>query len=180
MEKDKDIFEHLKARKTPMPDASYFSSLAQSVIESQQQTTPNTKEETRVVPLFKRPIVWIGTVAAIAAVFIVGMIVVNLSETSTETTDPLLALNEIPSSEVYEYIDENIEDFDTDLIAEALDEGSISSISLSDKSDEIPTVEAAKKTIENVSFDDIDIEDIIDYLNEEGITSEDIEEDSFI
>lgn len=180
MEKDKDIFEHLKARKTPMPDASYFSSLAQSVIASQQPTTLNQKENTPVVPLFKRPIVRIGSVAAIAAIFVVGMLVVNLSNTSTETNDPLLALNDIPPSEVYEYIDENIDDFDTDLIAEALDEASISNISFTDNSEESSTVETSPTSIEKISFDDIDIEDIIDYLNEEGITSEDLEEDSFI
>ncbi|NVK66397.1 MAG: hypothetical protein HWE22_17530 [Flavobacteriales bacterium] len=181
MDKEKDIFDHLKARKTPTPDASYFQSLAQSVIDSQPKKTGTKQEETPIIPLYKRPAVWIGTVAAIAAIFIVGFLVVNFNQTSVDDTNPLVALNEIPSTEVYDYIDENIDDFDTDLIVEALDASSVSNMTLINEPAVVETpVEETKSTPEKISFDDINTEDIINYLNEEGISPEDFEEDSFI
>lgn len=181
MDKEKDIFDQLKARKTPMPDASYFASMAQSVIDSQKGTDAPKKEEPRIIPMYKRPIVWIGTVAAIAAAFVVGLLIVNFNQHSTEESNPLMALNEIPSTEVYEYIDENIDDFDTDLIVDALDASSINNITLVDEVEEPETTtESTQTNTEKISFDDIDTEDIINYLNEEGISSEDFDEDSFI
>ncbi|MDG1333118.1 MAG: hypothetical protein P8P74_12365 [Crocinitomicaceae bacterium] len=178
MEEKNDIFDHLKPRKTPIPDASYFEALANSVIESQKEKAPAAPKETKIIPLYKRPSLWIG---AVAAVFIAGILIINFNETTEIDSDPLLALNDVSSNDVYEYIDENIEDFETDLIVEALNESTVNEMSFV----EPETTESAPEetkiiTSEPVSFDQIDSDDILDYFNEEGIDSEDFEDDSFI
>lgn len=171
MEEKNDIFEHLKPRKTPIPDDSYFEAMANSVIQSQKKTP--------IIPLYKRPIVWIG---AVAAIFLVGFLVVNFTSTSNSDSDALLALNDISSNELFQYIDENIDDFDTDLIVDALNESTVNEMSfIEPETSEIVEVKTEKATAKPISFDDIDANDILDYLNEEGIDPEEFEDDdSFI
>jgi hypothetical protein len=181
MEEKNDIFDHLKPRKTQVPDASYFEALANSVIESQQEKAVAPKEETKIIPLYKRPVVWLG---AVAAVFIAGILIVNFSKTTEIDSDPLLALNEVSSEAVYSYIDENIEDFETELIVEAMEETDVEEMSFVVVEPEVtePAPEEMDIAVaEPISFDEIDSDDILDYFNEEGIDSEDFEdEDSFI
>lgn len=171
MEEKKDIFDHLKPRETSIPDASYFEAMAKSVIKSQKKTP--------ILQLYKRPIVWIG---AVAAIFIAGILIVNFSTTEENNSDPLLALNDVSSDELYQYIDENIDDFETDLIVEVMNESSVDEMTIAEietnESTEIITPEITKETI---SFDDVDSEDILEYLNNQGMDSDDFEdEDSFI
>jgi hypothetical protein len=169
----------LKPRKTPIPDASYFEALANSVIDSQKEKELATPNKTKIVPLYKRRSLWIG---AAAAVFIAGILIVNFNKTVEIDSDPLLALNGVSSNDVYDYIDENIEDFETDLIVEVLNESSVDDMSFVkvETAESIPE-ETDIATSEPISFDDIDSDDILDYFNEEGIDSEDFEdEDSFI
>lgn len=171
MEEKNDIFEHLKPRSTDVPDDSYFEAMANSVIETQKKTP--------IIPLYKRPIVWIG---AVAAVFLVGFLIVNFSSTSDSNSDALLALNDVSSNELFEYIDENIDDFDTDLIVDAMNESAVDELSfIEPESSEIIEVATEKTTPSRITFDDIDANDILDYFNEEGIDTEDLEDDdSFI
>lgn len=179
MEEKNDIFDHLKPRKTPVPDASYFEALANSVIDSQKENETITPKETKIIPLYKRPALWIG---AVAAVFIAGILIVNFNKTTEIDYDPLLALNDMSSNDVYDYIDENIEDFETDLIVEVLNESTVDEMSFVEAEVTEPTTEETDiATSEPITFDEIDSDDILDYFNEEGIDSEDFEdEDSFI
>lgn len=179
MEEKNDIFDHLKPGKTPIPDASYFENLAKSVIDSQKEVP--AKKETPIVPLYKRPALWIG---AVAAVFIAGFLIVNFGKTAELDSDPLLALNDVSNTEVYNYIDENIDDFETDLIVEAMNESSVDELTFVEPEEDEPTpseTSSEATTVETISFDDIDAEDILNYFNAEGIDSEDFEDDdSFI
>jgi hypothetical protein len=181
MEEKNDIFDHLKPRKTEIPDASYFEALANSVIESQQEKPAEPKKEAKIIPLYKRPVVWLG---AVAAIFIAGILIVNFSKSTETDSDPLLALNEVSSEDVYSYIDENIEDFETELIVEAMQESDLDEMSFTAVETEVPEPAPEEMDVaatEPIFFDEIDSEDILDYFNEEGIDSEDFEdEDSFI
>jgi len=179
MEEKKDIFDHLKHKKSPVPDASYFESLANSVIDSQKKTTIEAPKKSKVIPLYKGLALWIG---AAAAVLIAGILIVNFNNTTELESGSLLAFNELSSNEIYDYIDENIEDFDTDLIVEVLNETTVDEMSVADaETTEIPSTETNLTIVDPISFDDIDADDILDYFNDEGINLEDLEdEDSFI
>ncbi len=171
MEEKNDIFDHLRAGKTPVPDASYFADLAKSVIDSQKNV--------RIIPLYKRPIVWIG---AIAALIVASFLIVNLSSSSLNNSDPILALNDVSSNEISNYINENIDDFDLDLITDALNDQAIDEMSFIDDSTSIqPKKTPEHSSATKISFDDINAADILDYLKEQGIEAEDIDDDeSFI
>ncbi len=175
MEEKRDIYDHLKVVKTSVPDDSYFENLAKSVITSQTKS--------KVIPLYKRPVVWIS---AVAAILLVSLLVVNFTSTAvTENQDPLLALNAISSDELYTYINENIDDFDTEMILEAMDDQAIDELTtktsqaLQSAAGNSNTPVTAEKPLP-VSFDDIDVEDILEYFDKEGIDPEDIEEEIFI
>ena len=175
MEEKRDIFDHLKVVKPSVPDDSYFESLAQTVIASQAKT--------KVIPLYKRPIV---RISAVAAILLISLQVVNLNATKVdENQDPLLALNAISSDELYEYINENIDDFDTEMIVDALDDQAIDELT-SKTSQALQTAAGtsdapskAEKPLP-VSFDDIDVDDILEYFEKEGIDPEELEEETFI
>jgi hypothetical protein len=168
MKNEKDIFDHLKVRKIEMPNAAYFENLAQVVIE---------KQRPKIVQLYKRPMTWISAAAAIA---IVVLLVTNISKTSIESVDPLLALNEISTDDLMRYIDNNIEDFDTDMIAEMIPTNDLESSTLFEEI-EILEAEPVKKVAAPISLDKLDQQDILDYFIEEGIDLEEFEDDdSFI
>jgi hypothetical protein len=175
MEEKRDIFEYLKPVKSSVPDDSYFENLSKSVIASQTKI--------KVIPLYKRPVAWIS---AIAAILLVSLLVVNFSGTNVdENQDPLLALNAISSDELYAYINENIDDFDTEMIVDALDDQAIDELSSStsralQESAAHSTVPSTKDETLPVSFDDLDVDDILEYFEKEGIDPEELEEEIFI
>ncbi len=175
MEEKRDIFDHLKVVKPSVPDDSYFENLAKSVIASQR--------EPKVIPLYKRPVVWIS---AVAAILLVSLLVVNFSaNNAVENQDPLLALNDISSKELYNYINENIDDFDTEMIVDALDDQAIDELSIATSQAlqagaASSTSTPVKEKPLPVSLDDIDVDDILEYFEKEGIDPDDIEEEIFI
>lgn len=171
MEEKNDIFDHLRAGKTPVPDASYFANLTKSVIDSQNNTP--------IIPLYKRPIIWIG---AAAAILVLSLFFVNLSPNAGKNSDPLVALNDVSSNEISNYINENIDDFDIDLITEALNERSIDELQFINDTANVQIQKTNQhSTSTKISFDDVNVDDILDYLKDQGIDAEDLEdEDSFI
>lgn len=155
MEQNKDIFDHLKVRKTDSPDASYFENMADQIIASQ-------KKETKVIPLYKKPTLWMSAAAA----SIIVVLVMNIGGSPGENTNVLLALNDIPVEDIRNYVDNNIDDFDTDLISEFVDENTIEDEPL------LPAVEVDPETevVEDVKeLEDVNEDDILKYFEEEEI-----------
>ena len=160
MEPKKDIFKHLKARSITTPDQTYFEELTQKILASQQP---------KVIPLYQRPILWIGAVAASILVFILFNI--NTPETGTNV---LLALDTMPTEDIYNYIEEHIDDFETDMLCELIPTNHIEEIQLTPSPKEIIISEPPKETVLN--FDNINHQDILDYLNSEEIDIQDLQE----
>ena len=152
MKKKQDIFNHLKPGKISTPEESYFTQLASDIIRSQ---------EVRVIPLYKKPILWFSAAAAVIAV----LIVFNFNS-SEENNDVLLALNEISSEELFLYVDENIEDFESDMLIEIIPITNIESVEFVSELSETANVVSSESTID---FEEINNEDILDYINSEEI-----------
>jgi hypothetical protein len=161
MEEQKDLFDHLKLGKIDTPDATYFDQLAKNVIASQ---------EVKVIPLYKKPIVWLSSAAAA----IVILVVVNYSAPE-ESTDALLALNDIPTEDVLAYVDKHIEDFDVEMLSEMVPSENIEAIQLSEPIENNP-ITTPKTEETKINFDNIDTEDILDYINSEEIDIYDLDE----
>jgi hypothetical protein len=160
MEEQKDIFDYLKPQKIETPEQGYFDQLAKNVIDSQMP---------KIVPLYKKPIFWLSSAAAVIAI----VVVFNFDNSPEESNNVLLALNDIPQQDVYAYIDENIDDFDEELLAEFIEVNTIEAVDF--------TPEVKSNPVETVSdpalnFDDIDTEDILEYLRNEEIDIYDLDE----
>lgn len=163
MNEEKNIFDFIEKRKVDVPDEAYFHGLAQSVIRSQK---------TKIIPIYKRPITWIGTAAAIVLML---MVVKFDSTEELVETDILSALDDIPRDVILAYVEGNIDEFDIELIAEFIPASSLRFEKIEE------TQISDDKPIESVSFDNITRDEILKYLEDEELDFSDLEdEDSFI
>ncbi|MGB0915385.1 MAG: hypothetical protein ACPGVI_04890 [Crocinitomicaceae bacterium] len=165
MKNEKDIFDFIKSVKTEEPSAEYFNNLADKIIAD---------NKTKVIPLHKKPFFWLSSAAAIAIVLFSVIKFNNATEIESPT---LLAFNEVDNVEIFQYIDENIEEFDTELIAELIPESKLE-VTKSVQPD--TGTEEIQESSSVVSLDEITNEEILEYLNDEEIELSDLEEDLFI
>lgn len=172
MEEQKDIFDFIEKRKTEMPDQSYFENLSKSVIASQE------KKKAKIVPLFKRPATWLSVAAAAVLVFMVVKFNSPADVVFTDS-DSLAGLDDVSREEILAYVNDNIDDFDVELIAEFVPANQLDD-DYSDLESEL-FEDQEEDPIESVSFDNITKEDILEYLEEDDLDFSDLDdEDSFI
>ena len=160
METKKDIFDHLRPRKKIVPDQSYFEQLAENVL---------VPEKVKIVPLYRKPIFWMSSAAAAIAI----IMLVNIKTEIPNSRNPMIAWNEVSSQELLTYINDNIEDFDTDMLSEIVPSDNIEQIDLVAE-DKIVVDEVSTET--ELNFDSIEEEEILEYILNEEIDIYDIEE----
>lgn len=178
MDEKKDIFDFIEKRPIETPDADYFKSLADKVIAEVAEEPEEAK--TKVIPLYRRPAVWIsGVAAAILVAFL--MLPETIIESPHGTVNPSL---EPSKAEILAYVDENIEDFDEELLLEFIStdnlnvDATIDPISV-ETEDPIETMVESETESLQESLESISNEEIMEYLQEEGLGSED-EDDFFL
>ena len=163
MKENEDIFDHLKKRKIETPSKYYFDALVASVIKQELK-------ETKVIPI-GRKILYRSTAAA--AILLIGLFLFNTRH--QQERNILAQLDDVSTEELISYVDENIDDFDTDQLGETLSDEEI------DKLDEELSIEMSDisyvESSESISFDDIDEQDILDYLELEDIDLDELEND---
>jgi hypothetical protein len=172
MSEEKNILDHIKPRKVEAPDQSYFKALANEIIEKESDSG-------KVIPMWRKPVIWITSAAAVSALIIFST---QFSKPQNET-DVLLALNEISNEEIFNYIDENIEEFDTELIASFVDENdkSISFATEPNYTDSTQVKKDPKTNDTNIIPESIDRDAILDYLEDQEINLDELSDDeSFI
>lgn len=160
METKKDIFDYLKPRKKIVPDQSYFDQLSANVL---------AHEKVKVVPLYRKPIFWLSSAAAAITI----IMLVNIKTEIPNSVNPMIALNEISSEELFAYVNDNIEDFDTEMLTEIIPSDNIEEIDLV-ATDKIVVDEVPSET--ELNFDNIQEEEILEYILNEEIDIYDIEE----
>lgn len=176
MKEEKDIFDYIQPRKTEVPNADYFKQLTQKVVE--EQKSDETSKPGKVIPLYKRPVTWIG----VAAAAVVTFLVINVNQGGPEGSGDLLAMSDISSEEAYQYVDEHLDEFDTELLLEAIPASDLEPHEETDPPEKKEEEKKEEKTettpsTEKISLEDIDTEDILRYLEEQGIDPEELEED---
>jgi len=155
MENPNNIFDQVQTRKVNVPERTYFEGMADSII---------SQHASKVVPLYKKPLVWISSAAAVAII----AITIQLSTSTEERLNLQTALNDIPNETILAYVTENIDDYEMDEITAVIPETTIQEIEVFQPI----TIESKS----NLSFDHISNEDIMDYLLEEGIDLEEMNE----
>jgi len=166
MQKQKDIFEYLEVRKSKTPDKAYFEQMAIDVL---------SQHSVKIVPIYRRPI---AVLSAVAAAVILVFVLINFNSTENIETNPLTALNDLPSQDLISYVDENIDDFDSELIAEYIP---IDNIETDYPIEVIDEYEISNQDLsEAISFENVSNDDILEYLENEEIDIYDLEDDEII
>lgn len=151
METKKDILEHIQMKPRTGPGADYFEGLAQTVLAR------TGKEEAVIVPLYKKPVMWIsGAAAAVLVIFATGLF---------NAAHPTSGFESITAMEAAAYIEDHMDAFDEDLLAEFVFEESAAPVQQTVYEDEEMTAEAGAEKAE--LFSDLSEEEVLDYLEEE-------------
>ena len=166
MEKNKDIFDYIKKKEISTPDASYFEALAKDVMK---------KNEVKIIPFYKKPATWI----AVAATLILSLLIVQNLGDDDEEVNVLAELDTISDTELLAYIDNNIDEFDAEMIVESFSEESLDNVrfEINSSVDEVSS-ESSSEEVE-INFDGIEVDDILKYLEDEDIDLDDLD-NSFI
>lgn len=178
MEEEKDIFEFIEKRSIDTPDESYFQGLADNVIAKSK--VPSL-QKAKIVPLYKRPITWISGIAA--AILVAFLLLPN--EPST-IVDPARNANfsDLSRQEVLAYVNENIEDFDEELLVEFIAlkqlKTETTTVVETEPEESLETLVKTETKDLQESLKSISDDEILEYLEEEGLDSDDLEEDLFL
>lgn len=176
MEEKKDIFDFIEKRPIETPDASYFKDLADKVI--MEANDEPDEHQAKVIPLYRRSIVWIS---GVAAAILVAFLMLPESTNPTNPIEPV-ASDEPSRAEVLAYVNENIDDFDEELLVEYIaikNLGSEPVLSGDSEPEEEPLetiIETETKDLQE-SLKNISDEEILEYLEMEGELDD---EDEFI
>lgn len=162
MEENKDIFDHLKKRVIETPSKEYFDTMVNNILEE--------KAQPKVISIKRKVVVWITSAAA---VLLVAFLLIDRSP--NQSANILAELDNISTDELLAYMDEHIDEFETDLIAESLTEDQISEL------DEEITSELSQitylETKKDIQFEDISPTELDEYLELEDIDLDDLEND---
>lgn len=173
MEKEKDILSHLKKRDRPEIPSDYFSELSSTLL-----TEIKKEPKKKSIPLYKNPVIWISSIAA-SLILIISIYTINSIPLKNE-----INFSSLTPSEIEAYVNSNIDDFDEALLIEVL-ENNITIINTDVIGDTNKRVQSAKPEINSqskvsknspVSFESLTREEILNYLNEQEISEEELEE----
>lgn len=163
-QENKHIIDDLKVTPIQIPSDSYFEDLKKSILNEIGNDMPiaigmKKKEEPKIISMYKRWYVW-GSAAAILA-FVVLFSWNNTN--STKNSEPI-NLSSVSNEEIYDYLDENIEDLDPETIAHHLSNDAMA------QNESQPSVTENQETISSkpTLLDQVKDEEILDYLNEES------------
>lgn len=161
MEPINEFSDQLQKSKRPELPSDYFDELTSKMMGHAKQH-PKAKK----ISLFRKPLFWIGSVAA-SLLLILGI-------NSVWNTTNELSFNTLNQDEVLAYVEENIDDFDEELFIEVMNE----TLEESDTTKKVKSnvTPASIKSKEPVSFETLTSEEILEYLNENELSIEELEE----
>lgn len=160
MKEEKNIFDYMKNKERESFDPSYFSNMAQSIIANNSIVHP------KVIPFYKKAKFWIVTASSSAAAILIFLFSINNS------TNINYADKSIAKKDLIAYIDHNIDQFDEDLIQNHISTQNKNTV----LSSQIEVkISEQKSAFEIISIDEINKEDVLEYLENENLSIEDLE-----
>ena len=149
MEEKKDILDYIQVNKIETPEPQFFDNLAQKIIAEEQPIVQ--------FPFYKQPLFW----SVIAAASVALIIVITPISSPKKTFVADLSVEEITL-----YIEENMDDFNTETI-----EDFIVLETINEASDETNSVQE--------QLNDLNENEILEYIDSENIWNE-FDDDLFI
>lgn len=162
-QENKHIIDDLQVAPIQLPSDSYFEELKKSILkEIGNDGLKKKKEEPRIISMYKRWYVW-GSAAAILAF----VILLSWNNTQTPPESTSINLSSVSNEEIYDYLNENIEDLDSETIAVHLSNDAIAqNEDQAAENEKVETTEdfSSKSTL----LDHVEDQEILDYLNDES------------
>jgi len=171
METKNDPFEHIKINQQQGPGSDYFEKLKAELL-----TVIEKEPKVPVRKLVRQPLHWVISVAAsIILLFIIHSSLNKPAEAG-------LSFSSLTDEDIIAYACRNIDDFDEELITAVHDSIVLErhqTVSDTTKKrtgtiKEVPALDGTSKI--EVSFENITEEDILNYLNRNELTEEELEE----
>lgn len=182
-QEDKHIIDDLQVNPIHIPSDLYFEELKKNILtelrnnslKEQGALLPKTeaspvkdekqKEQPGIISMYRRWYVW-GSAAAILAC---ALLFPWNNHTSPSTNPEPINLSSVSNEEIYQYLDENIEDLDTEAIATHLSKDEMVNSEITENRDEASVRENTDNfTSKSPLLEHIKDEEILDYLNDES------------
>lgn len=161
-QENKHIIDDLQVNPVQMPSEDYFETLKTNILSQIDQNSLKQNAQAKIIPLYKRWYVW----SSAAAILLFAILFSWNNPNTTDDSTPI-NLSSVSDEEIYEYLNQHIEDIDPETIAVHLDSDKLAQ----HEQDEAP--ETNKRTInQSVSnptlFENIQDQEILDYLKDES------------
>lgn len=160
-QENKHIIDDLQVAPIQLPSDSYFEELKKNIL-NEIRVDSLKKEEPRIIPMYRRWYVW-GSAAAILAF----AILLSWNSTNSPKESGAINLSSISNEEIYDYLNENIEDLDTETIAVHLSSDAITQKENRAAQNDVAGTRAdfsSKSTL----LDHVEDQEILDYLKDES------------
>lgn len=173
-QENKYIIDDLQVNPVQMPSEDYFEALKTNILNQIDQDGLKQNGQAKIIPLYKRWYVW----SSAAAILLFAILFSWNNPNTTEDPTPV-NLSSVSDEEIYEYLDQHIEDIDPETIAVHLGSDKLT------QNQQEGALETNKKNInQSVSnptlFENIRDEEILDYLKEDPDTYRDGELDEYL
>lgn len=193
-QEDKHIIDDLQVNPIHIPSDLYFEELKKNILtevrnnslkeegallpktEASPGKDENQKGQPGIISMYRRWYVW-GSAAAILAF---ALLFPWNNHTSPSTNPEPINLSSVSNEEIYQYLDENIEDLDTEVIAAHLSKDEMVNSEITENRDEacaiakaIGGMRSVRENTDNFTsksplLEHIKDEEILDYLNDES------------
>ncbi len=114
MKKAFNIFNHIEKTEKPTVDSAYFESL-------QKEVLAKIDDAEKDVSMFKKPSFWFGLASAACIGFVILFSSTPMSNKYVKGSSAQLNMEQISTAEVEEYLAENLDVFEEELIAEVFE-----------------------------------------------------------
>ncbi len=197
-QEDKHIIDDLQVNPIQIPSDLYFEELKKNILTEvrnnslKEEEAPvrrggktealpgkgdKLKERPGIISMYRRWYVW-GSAAAILAF---ALLFPWNNHTDPSANPEPINLSSVSNEEIYKYLDENIEDLDTEAITAHLSKDAMVNPEVTENRDEASATENTDNfTSKSPLLDHIKDEEILDYLNNDPDTYRDGELDEYL
>lgn len=172
---EKHIIDELKRNQPDLPGDDFFQGIKADLL--QRIAAETTAPIVKVIPLYRR--MWFVASVAAAITLLIVLPVVWQNQVTPTPQQAKVTWEDVSREELLAYIDDHIADFDEDMLAQHLDsiphwKTTTSITYYAGRAGQHAEKKSEKK--EKNLFEDIEKEDILEYLDEEAI---DLDDDLF-
>lgn len=164
MQNQKDILEQIRVKKLETLSSDFLTEMAKEI---------HRTELKKVVPIYRKPLFYMLTSAAACAIFIIVSVLTSEQKQEISLT---AEFQEISSAELLAYVDANLEDFEEELLGEFVENLDLNETYSAPET----TAPIAESQVSTPILDEIQKEDILDYLQDEGYDVYDDDLNDFI